>query len=135
MKKLLVSALIFGIALMFSLPALAAKGPIETFNDGCKKELETYCKDVTPGEGRLLACLYAHIDNISPRCEYAVYDASSQLERAITALTYVAGECGDDLDKLCSDIEPGEGRLVSCLEANAEKISDRCKQAVKDVTE
>jgi hypothetical protein len=135
MKKLLVSTLIFGMALMFSLPALAAKGPIETFNDGCKKELETYCKDVTPGEGRLIACLYAHIDNVSPRCEYAVYDASSQLERALTALTYVASECSDDLDKLCSDIEPGEGRLLSCLKTNADKVSDRCKQAVKDVTE
>ena len=135
MKKLLIPILLFGMALLFSMPVLATKGPVETFNDGCKKELETYCKDVTPGEGRLLACLYAHIDNISPRCEYAVYDASSQLERAITALTYVANECGDDLDKLCSDIEPGEGRLLSCLEANAEKVSDRCKRAVKDVTE
>ncbi len=135
MKKRLILTLIFGIAMMVSLPAFADKGPIQTFSDGCKTELETYCKDVTPGEGRLIACLYAHIDNISPRCEYAVYDASSQLERAITALTYVASECGDDLDKLCSNIEPGEGRLLSCLETNADKVSNRCKQAIEDVTE
>lgn len=135
MQKVLVATLLFGMALLFSLPALAAKGPVETFNEGCKTELESYCKDVTPGEGRLLACLYAHSDNISTRCEYAVYDASSQLERAITALTYIASECGDDLEKLCSDIQPGEGRLLTCLETNAEKVSDRCKSAVKAVTE
>jgi hypothetical protein len=31
--------------------------------EGCNKEFETYCKDVTPGEGRLLACLYAYEDD------------------------------------------------------------------------
>jgi hypothetical protein len=30
---------------------------IKSVKDGCKTELETYCKDVTPGEGRVLACL------------------------------------------------------------------------------
>ncbi len=34
---------------------------------GCEKELVTYCKDVTPGEGRVLACLFAHGDKLSGR--------------------------------------------------------------------
>ena len=41
-------------------------------------ELETYCKDVTPGDGRILACLYAHGDKLSGQCEYALYDAAEQ---------------------------------------------------------
>ena len=97
--------------------------------------METYCKDVSPGEGRLLACLYAHSDKVSTRCGLAVYDAAAQLERAINALAYVAGECEDDLVSLCSDVAPGEGRLLSCLDANADKVSQRCNRAVKDVTE
>jgi len=28
----------------------AERGPVETALDGCKKEFETYCKDVTPGD-------------------------------------------------------------------------------------
>ena len=64
-------------------PAAAEKGPVETVLKGCKTELETYCKDVTPGEGRILACLYAHGDKLSGRCEFALYDAAAQLERAV----------------------------------------------------
>jgi len=109
------------------------KGPVETVLDGCKTELDSFCKNVTPGEGRVLACLYAYEDKLSNRCEYALYDAASQLERAVTALAYAANECRDDLKTYCSDINPGEGRRVQCLDKNKDKISARCKQAQKDV--
>lgn len=115
--------------------ALAGSGPAETVLTGCKKELDTYCKDVTPGQGRILACLYAHGDKLSGRCDYALHDAAAQLERAVATLTYLVNECRDDLNKYCSDIAPGEGRLVNCLDRNAEKVSGRCKQAFKDVAE
>jgi len=105
----------------------------ETFFSGCETELSTFCKEVTPGEGRLLACLYAHSDKISNRCEYAVYDAAAQLERYLSNLTYLASECGDDLEKYCADTQPGEGRLANCIDKNKDKISKRCSQAIKDV--
>jgi len=110
------------------------KGPVEIVADGCKKDIETYCKNVTPGEGRVLACLFAYEDKLSNRCEYALYDAAAQLERAIASLTYLANECKDDLKAYCSDIKPGEGRLINCIDKNIEKVSSRCKQAIKDVS-
>ena len=110
------------------------KGPVEIVADGCKKEIDTYCKVVTPGEGRVLACLFAYQDKLSPRCEYALYDAAAQLERAIAALTYLANECRDDLKSYCSDVKPGEGRLLNCIDKNMAKVSSRCKQAIKDVS-
>ena len=109
------------------------KGPLEKVLDGCNKEFETYCKNVTPGEGRLLACLYAYEDKLSGRCEFALYDAASQLERVLTALTYLANECKDDLKKYCSEIKPGEGRLLECLDKKMDSVSNRCKTAFKDV--
>jgi hypothetical protein len=42
--------------------------------DGCKAELETYCKDVTPGEGRLAACLKKNEKALSDRCQQAMKD-------------------------------------------------------------
>ena len=121
------------LVLLFAGTALAAEGIVETVKEGCKQELETYCKDVTPGEGRVLACLYAREDKLSSRCEYALYDAAAQLERAVAALTYLANECREDLKTFCSGIKPGEGRLLQCIDKNKEKISSRCKQAIKDV--
>ena len=109
-----------------------AQGLVEVVATGCEKELVAYCKDVTPGEGRVLACLYAHEDKLSGRCEYALYDAAAQLERAVAALTYMANECGDDLVKYCADVPAGGGRLLTCLEKNEKKVTGRCKQALKD---
>ena len=134
MRSTMVLFLGFCLAVFFVGNVFAAeKGPVETVLDGCKKELETYCKDVTPGEGRLLACLYAYEDKLSVRCEYSLYDAAAQLERAVAALTYVANECKDDLKTYCSSVKPGEGRLANCIDKNKDKISERCKQAIKDV--
>ena len=106
---------------------------IETVANGCKTEIESYCKAVTPGEGRILACLYAYQDKLSGKCEYALYNAAVRLERAVAALTYVTNECEADLAANCSGVKAGEGRLLQCLEKNDAKVSKRCKDALKDV--
>jgi hypothetical protein len=123
------------VASMFMLVsnAMAAEGIVETVAKGCEKELTTYCSEVTLGEGRVLACLYAHNDKLSGKCEYALYDAAAQLERFVAALSYLANECNADLEKFCSAVEAGEGRLLKCLDENSEKISGRCTEALKDV--
>ena len=113
--------------------ANAAEDIIESVAKGCEKELISYCSNVTTGEGRVLACLYAHNDKLSGQCEYALYDAAVQLERFVAALSYIANECDADLEKFCSAVEAGEGRLLQCLDDNSKKISARCTQALKDV--
>lgn len=106
---------------------------IETVANGCKTEITTYCKDVKPGEGRILACLFAYQDKLSGKCEYALYNAAVRLERAVAALSYVTNECEADLTAHCSGVKAGEGRLLQCLEKNEAKVSQRCKGALKDV--
>ena len=134
MKKIAKSLVILGLTALLGGTAFAAQqGPVEVVAEGCKKEMDTYCKGVTPGEGRILACLYAFGDKLSNRCEFALYDAASQLERAINALTYAANECREDLKSHCSNVKPGEGRLLDCLDKKKEVLSDRCKQAMSDV--
>jgi hypothetical protein len=100
---------------------------------GCEKEVETYCKNVTPGEGRGLACLYAYNDKLSNRCEYALYDASAQLDRILKALSYLAAECRDDLQKYCSSVQEGEGRILNCINKKKDVVNSRCRKAMDDV--
>lgn len=137
MKKVTIATVLLILTLV--LPAIAAdpltqgvQGAIDTFTQGCQQELTTYCKDVTPGEGRIIACLYAFQDKLTPRCEYALYDSVSQLDRTLTNLSYVIGECRDDLKTLCSAVKPGEGRMLDCLDKNEAKVSNRCNAALKD---
>ena len=75
-------------------------------------------------------------DKLSNRCEYALYDAAAQLERALTALTYLASECRDDLKKYCSGIaNPVRAACSECIAKKKDAISDRCKNAIKDVAQ
>ncbi|OEU57781.1 MAG: hypothetical protein BA871_07950 [Desulfuromonadales bacterium C00003096] len=138
MKKIMI--LVGLLVWLQGLPAIAAEDPLlqgaqgalDTFVEGCQQELTTFCKDVTPGEGRILACLYAFQDKVTPRCEYAVYDSIGQLDRTLNNLSYAIGECRDDLKSHCADIKPGEGRLLDCLSKNEAKVSRRCNNALKD---
>src|SRR5512143_1308379 len=128
MRQAMVWTVVIGMVLVFSGVVSAQQALIDSVVKDCDKELKTYCKDVTPGEGRGLACLYAFSDKLSPQCEYALYDAAAQLERAINAIAYAANECRDDLTKFCADIKPGQGRLLQCIEKNDTKVTTRCKQ-------
>jgi hypothetical protein len=111
----------------------AQEGIVETVANGCKVELETHCKDVTPGEGRTLACLFAYQDKLSAKCEWALYDSAVRLERAVASLSYAVNECEADLTAYCENVKAGEGRLLKCLETNDAKVSQRCKEALKTV--
>ena len=134
MKKLTTVILCLLALLVITSNATAIEDLIKSVATGCEKELKSYCSEVTPGEGRVLACLYAHKDKISGRCEYALYDAAAQLERFVAALSFVVNECEDDLKKYCGSVQAGKGRLAECLLVkNKDKISKRCNQAMKDV--
>jgi hypothetical protein len=132
MKFAMIAAAVIGLVALAG-GAFAAQPLIDTVAKGCEKELTTYCKDVTPGEGRVLACLYAFEDKLSATCEYALYDAASQLERVVAALSYAVNECRGDLQKFCPGTQPGQGRLLTCLKKNEKSVSNRCNDALKEI--
>ena len=101
--------------------------------EGCSAELAQYCADVTPGGNRLLACLYAHGDQLSGQCDYALYDAAAQLEQAVGAVTHVSTECRSELDTYCANVAMGEGRVAQCLQDHASELSPGCDQALTTV--
>jgi len=133
MRYLKLLSVVVLLVLVFSVSVFALETAFNNAIESCKTELKTYCKDVKPGQGRILACMYAHSDKISSRCEYAMYDAAVQLERAVASITYIASECKDDLKSLCSTVAAGKGRLATCLLENKKKLNKRCAQAVDDV--
>ncbi|MCP3466926.1 cysteine rich repeat-containing protein [Bradyrhizobium sp. CCGUVB23] len=40
------------------------------------------------------------------------------------------GACKADYDKFCAGIAPGGGRIVACLNAKRDQLSDTCKKAL-----
>ena len=121
---------------MFVLLASSVQADRETAKEvaaNCKPELETFCKDVTPGKGRMLACLYAYSDQASHQCRETVRDAYEELKLLSAVSSHLKNECGDDLENFCSDVSPGQGRLMRCLQKNDENLSRRCKSALDEL--
>lgn len=134
MKKNRISMILAIAALAIGFQAQAQDSLVEHLLESCKVEMETFCSQVTPGQGRLLHCAAAHEDKLSGQCSYALFQAATVMEQMAAAIVYVAQQCQTDIQTLCSDVKEGDGRILMCLEEQAEGVSDTCKQAVSDVT-
>ena len=131
MRKVIAGSMVVGALLLAGGRAQAEETVLEGLKKACHKELTTFCKGVTPGEGRILACLYAFEDRVSDKCIYALYDASLQLEQAVAAVKFAASACKDDLQKFCANVKVGQGRALACLGKNEKDVSQACKDALK----
>ena len=131
--------LIFGLILALSIvtqtasTTLAQSSIVEYVIKACHSEINTYCSQVTPGEGRMLACFYAHEDKLTVQCINALYDGMATLERAVETISYVASQCRQDIDTLCGATVPGEGRIAVCLLDNKAGLSSHCRSAIDEV--
>ena len=100
--------------------------------ESCAKDLKTYCAAVTPGNGRTLACIYAHEDKVSDRCDAATENAAALLDWFFETMRYVYDRCADDVQKHCAGTEFGGGRIFSCLNEKSSDLTDACKEVAAE---
>jgi Cysteine rich repeat len=100
----------------------------------CETDIKTYCSKVTLGDGRLLACMYAHEDKLSEQCDVAVADAADQLDWFLSSVREAIATCAPDIEKHCADVAAGQGRIYACLRIKKDEIGDDCKAVVDEVT-
>ena len=106
---------------------VAAANKIEA---ACGADVKKYCSTITPGEGRLVFCILANEDKISTKCDYALYEASRKLERALSRIEQAADACWNDIEKYCANIPDGGGRIAQCLAAKKASLTKSCQTAV-----
>ena len=133
--KIRVYLLLTLLSSVFAGSASAQESLVDYVANSCKPELENFCSTVHPGNGRLMLCFAAHEDQLSERCEFALYQASAALEQAVAAIAYVGRACRADIETLCPETVPGDGRILECLGGKQEQVSEVCKNAVSDVVE
>jgi hypothetical protein len=89
----------------------------------CHDDIERLCKDVQPGEGRVLACLKSHKADVSKGCTSAIQQLKAQLKTTAAA-------CEPDVEKFCWDTPVGKGGITQCLKKHKAELSADCKTAV-----
>lgn len=103
---------------------------VEKVQKACTADIQKYCGLVTPGEGRLLLCMQAHEDKVSAGCDLAIFEASRNLERALSRIELLADACWNDIEKHCANITPAEGRIAQCLVDKKSSLSPVCGRLV-----
>jgi Putative metallopeptidase/Cysteine rich repeat len=96
----------------------------------CSNDLKKYCSTVTPGEGRLMLCIEAHEDQISSQCDYALFEASRSLNRALDRIAQIADVCWDDIKQYCPNIPEGGWRIERCLASQKMLLSPICQSQI-----
>ena len=122
-------AFIAALAVALCLPA-AAQAQSRTVTVDCAGELQTFCSKVRPGGNRLVACLIAFEDKVSPRCRLTAYLASGNLGNRMKELQSMAKVCSSDILQYCSKVPAGGGRIYDCLKGNKATLTDECREGM-----
>src|ERR1700761_4685469 len=55
---------------------------VAKLENACATDIRKYCRDVTPGEGRMVYCMQAREDKISTKCAYALEETAERAQAA-----------------------------------------------------
>ncbi len=102
--------------------------------ESCETDLKAYCGQVTPGNGHIVACLYAHEDTLSDNCDAATEDHANLLDWFFESVRYVMDQCANDIREHCADVTFGGGRIFSCLIEKTSSLTDGCKALVPEMS-
>lgn len=109
-----------------------AEAVVAELKSACEDDFKNYCSGVTAGQARIVFCMLANEDKISDKCVDAVIGIADRIELKMSKLVRTAQACETDINKSCNAVKAGEGRLLQCIRANQEKLSNACRIAIKE---
>lgn len=115
------------LAATFLFACIVASTPSEAQVVGpCAETITQYCKDVTPGGGRIMTCLNDHRDDQSIACKDWLEDQNKSLKDLNTA-------CSEEIYRSCN-IDPPDGiRIYRCLEENYSSLRLDCRAKLREI--
>jgi len=98
----------------------------------CDADTKKFCPGIPVNSQKSFMCLMAYEDKISKECKLGIAEAAMALKNGMMAIDYSIKSCEADADKHCLDVQPGNGRIVSCLKKNESKLNKKCISALKE---
>jgi hypothetical protein len=133
------------LALLFSIPSHAEQTGkplaeklqggeivITASVSGCDEDIKQHCDGLGDNANKVFMCLAAYEDQLSSECKEGILEAALSIKMGAMALDYSISACEADADTHCLDVQPGDGRLVSCIRAHESEVSAECITALKE---
>jgi hypothetical protein len=134
-------------------PAQPSAEQQAAIRNSCRSDFMSNCSGVTPGGAEALQCLQRNSAKLSPACKGAVGSIGGSAPATAAAPTtaappppaaaapvgnipprvglMIARGCALERRTMC-ELPPGDGRIVSCLAANQDKLTPGCKAALAE---
>jgi hypothetical protein len=103
---------------------------VTKLENSCADDIKKFCTNVTPGEGRLLYCMHAYEDQISPKCNFDLEETATNVQLSADNLKDAVAACKAEITGVCGSTQPGQGRIAACLIANKPTASKSCAEAI-----
>ena len=84
----------------------------------CAADVKKVCANISPGQGRIGACIKEHLNDLTDACK-------TRLSQAAAA----AKVCGEDVKKECGSVS-GRVRKAACIKKAIAGLGDDCKTAM-----
>lgn len=91
----------------------------------CEAEVQQYCPDSLSGEDRR-RCVVQRIKRLDPPCQQMV-------RQRLVRWTEAEGHrlaCVEDVKRVCLTVQPGDGRILQCLQEHEQELSEGCYQSL-----
>ena len=106
-------------------------------HENCKEDLKKFCAKVKPGAGRTHKCLRDNMQKLSRPCKQAEFEQELNEAKDINTKTNLSKACQADLLNICKidvvklekENKQDDGKALSCLKDNLQKLSAACKAA------
>jgi sporulation protein YlmC with PRC-barrel domain len=100
---------------------------VERIRNACGDDIDRFCGDITPGSGRVAACVQAYSDQLSMRCRLTLRRTADRIEKAVQN---IADTCMSAVEQQCGDADD----VRECVKQKASALPQSCQTVVAMVT-
>jgi len=104
---------------------------ITIVSSSCGKDIDTHCKGVNLGAGRLKNCLAGNA-KVSAQCKSDLTRVEGLVQKRAEARVNVLKICDIDARKFCGMVQKGDGQILDCMLTAQKGVSAKCNQAITD---